>query len=74
MAEVIGQPMAEGIAAGVQSGVPTMQRALTDMTGVAIATTTATTQNYYLTANYAQMQTESSVGTTLRMMQLQAGY
>ncbi len=74
MAEVIGQPMAEGIAAGVQSGVPTMQRALTDMTGVAIATTTATTQNYYLTANYSQMQTESSIGTTLRMMQLQTGY
>ncbi len=73
LAEAVDVPMMQGIITGVQSGVPAMQRALTDVSGVAIATTTSSTQNYYLTANYAQMQTESNVATTLRIMQLQAG-
>lgn len=67
MAETVGVPFAQGIAAGIAAGIP-------DITGAArvagTAAAGATVNNYYnLTANYANTQSESTILSDLRMMQ-----
>jgi phage-related protein len=72
MAETIGKPFSQGIAAGIVSGIP-------DITGAsrlagAVAGTQATTNNYYqLAATYNTNQSESSIMMDLRDMQRLAG-
>lgn len=67
MAETVGIPFSQGIAAGIAAGIP-------DITGAArvagTAAAGATVNNYYnLTANYANTQSESTILADLRMMQ-----
>jgi len=67
MAETIGRPMGQGIAAGILSTVGDVGGALSSTTGAA---TMSTINNYYqLTANYASTQSESTIMADLRMMQ-----
>ena len=73
MAEIIGTPMAQGIAAGIASGIPDIQRALNVAVTAATGAPTQTVQNFYLTANYQTAQSQSSLTADLRAMQLLAG-
>jgi len=73
MAEIIGAPMAQGIAAGIASGIPDIQRALNVAITAATGAPTQTVQNFYLTANYQTAQSQSSLTADLRAMQLLAG-
>ena len=73
MAEIIGTPMAQGIAAGIASGIPDIQRALNVAVTAATGAPTQTVQNFYLTANYQTAQSQSSLTSDLRAMQLLAG-
>lgn len=73
LAMAIGAPMAQGIAAGITAGIPDIQRALGIAVSAPPASSQMTTQNFYLTANYATMQSQSSLRNDLRAMQLLAG-
>lgn len=73
MAEIVGNPMAQGIAAGIASGIPDIQRALNVAVTAATGAPTQTVQNFYLTANYQTAQSQSSLTADLRAMQLLAG-
>ena len=72
MAETIGKPFSQGIAAGIMSGIPDIAGAAT-IAG-AVAGTQATTNNYYqLSATYNSTQSESTIMADLRDMQRLAG-
>jgi phage-related protein len=72
MAETIGKPFSQGIAAGIVSGIPDIAGA-SRLAG-AVAGTQATTNNYYqLAATYNTNQSESSIMMDLRDMQRLAG-
>jgi hypothetical protein len=72
MAETIGKPFSQGIAAGIVSGIPDIAGA-SRLAG-AVAGTQATTNNYYqLSATYNSNQSESSIMMDLRDMQRLAG-
>jgi len=72
MADTIGKPFSQGIAAGIVSGIPDIAGA-SRLAG-AVAGTQATTNNYYqLTATYNSNQSESSIMMDLRDMQRLAG-
>lgn len=72
MAETIGKPFSQGIAAGIVSGIPDIAGA-SRLAG-AVAGTQATTNNYYqLAATYNSNQSESSIMMDLRDMQRLAG-
>ncbi len=73
MADIVGNPMAQGIAAGIASGIPDIQRALNVAVTAATGAPTQTVQNFYLTANYQTAQSQSSLTSDLRAMQLLAG-
>lgn len=73
MADIVGNPMAQGIAAGIASGIPDIQRALNVAVTAATGAPTQTVQNFYLTANYQTAQSQSSLTADLRAMQLLAG-
>lgn len=73
MAEAIGAPIAQGIAAGIVAGVPDIQRALGVAVTAGTGTQTQTVQNFYLSASYQTAQSQSSLTTDLRAMQLLAG-
>ena len=73
MADIVGTPMAQGIAAGIASGIPDIQRALNVAVTAATGAPTQTVQNFYLTANYQTAQSQSSLTADLRAMQLLAG-
>lgn len=67
MAETVGAPFAQGIAAGIISATPTITGAA-EYAGATAAG--ATINNYYnLTANYANTQSESTILTDLRTLQ-----
>lgn len=72
MAETIGKPFSQGIAAGIVTGIPDIAGA-SRLAG-AVAGTQATTNNYYqLAATYNSNQSESSIMMDLRDMQRLAG-
>lgn len=73
MADIVGNPMAQGIAAGIAAGIPDIQRALNVAVTAATGAPTQTVQNFYLTANYQTAQSQSSLAADLRAMQLLAG-
>lgn len=73
MAESIGAPIAQGIAAGIVSGVPDIQKALGLTVAAGTGAPTQSVQNFYLTANYQTAQSQSSLTADLRAMQLLAG-
>lgn len=73
MADVIGRPIGQGIAAGIVSSVGDVTAALSGTVGASAAATTATIQNFYLTANYATAQSQSDIMTDLRAAQILAG-
>jgi hypothetical protein len=69
MAETIGRPIAQGLAAGIMSGIPDIRGS----SAVAGAATTQTIQNYYLSASYQTAQSESTIASDIRAMQLLSG-
>jgi phage-related protein len=73
MAESIGAPIAQGIAAGIVSGIPDIQKALGLTVAAGTGAPTQSVQNFYLTANYQTAQSQSSLTADLRAMQLLAG-
>jgi phage-related protein len=67
MAETVGIPFSQGIAAGIAAGVPTVTSAAEYAGAMAAG---ATVNNYYnLTANYANTQSESNILSDLRTLQ-----
>ena len=73
MAETIGRPMGQGIAAGIAQSVGDVTAALGGTVGASAAATQQTIQNFYLTANYATAQSQSDIMTDLRAAQILAG-
>jgi phage-related protein len=73
MADAIGAPIAQGIAAGIVSGIPDIQKALGLTVAAGTGAPTQSVQNFYLTANYQTAQSQSSLTADLRAMQLLAG-
>jgi len=73
MAELIGAPISQGIAAGIVSGVPDIQKALGLTVAAGTGTATQSVQNFYLNASYQTTQSQSSITNDLRAMQLLAG-
>jgi len=71
MADAIGKPMAQGIAAGMLSSAGAVQTAA----GLTVSGAgAATVNNYYqLTATYNTMQSESSILQDMRALQLASG-
>jgi len=67
MAETVGIPFSQGIAAGIAAGVSTVTSAAEYAGAMAAG---ATVNNYYnLTANYANTQSESNILSDLRTLQ-----
>lgn len=72
-AEDVGLPISQGVAAGILRGASDIANAVNYSTGSAASVTNSTVQNYYLTANYATVQSESSLRNDLRGLQLLSG-
>lgn len=72
-ADDIGTPISQGIAAGILRGAGDIANAVNYSTGAAATVSNSTVQNYYLTANYATVQSESSLRADLRGLQLLSG-
>lgn len=72
-ADIIGKPIGQGIAAGITSTVGDISGAMAGSVGASAAATTATIQNFYLTAQYQTAQSQSDIMTDLRAVQLLAG-
>jgi phage-related protein len=72
-AKDIGQPIAQGIAQGILSGAGEIAGAVNATTAASATVTNSTVQNYYLTANYATTQSESTLRNDLRGLQLLSG-
>ena len=73
MAKQVGLPIGEGMAAGIMSSIPAIRGAMAVSLGSAQGQATQSIQNYYLTANYATSQSESTIRNDLRAMQLLSG-
>lgn len=73
MAQVVGAPIGQGIAAGIMEGIPAIRGAMAVSLGAAQGQATQSVQNYYLSATYNTAQSESSLRNDLRAMQLLSG-
>lgn len=69
MADTIGKPMSQGLAAGIMAGIPDIRGS----SSMAAAASTQTIQNFYLSASYQTAQSESTIASDIRAMQLLAG-
>jgi hypothetical protein len=71
MAKEIGIPMAQGMAAGMNAGLPYVAQAGQNLAAVG---TMSTVNNYYnISATYARAQSPSSIAADLRLMQIMSG-
>ena len=73
MAKQVGLPIGQGMAAGIMSSIPAIRGAMAVSLGAAEGQATQSIQNYYLTANYATSQSESTIRNDLRAMQILSG-
>jgi hypothetical protein len=71
MSDAISAPLTQGLAAGLASGVPLVERSAAMARTAAVESSNV--QNFYLNANYQTTQSQSSITTDLRAMQLLAG-
>jgi hypothetical protein len=73
-ANLVGKPIAQGMAAGIMSGLPDVTNAMNATIGSGVNSAQATVQNYYqLSATYNTQQSESSIMADFNAMQLLAG-
>ena len=73
-ANLVGKPIAQGMAAGIMSGLPDVTNAMNATLGSGVNSAQATVQNYYqLSATYNTQQSESSIMADFNAMQLLAG-
>jgi hypothetical protein len=71
MAKEIGIPMAQGVAAGMNAGLPVVSQAGQNLAAVG---TMSTVNNYYnISASYARAQSPSTIAADLRLMQIMSG-
>lgn len=73
MAKQVGLPIGQGLAVGIMESIPAIRGAMAVSLGSAQGQATQSIQNYYLTANYATSQSESTLRNDLRAMQLLSG-
>lgn len=73
MAKQVGMPIGQGLAAGIMESIPAIRGAMAVSLGAAQGQATQSVQNYYLTANYATSQSESTLRNDLRAMQILSG-
>lgn len=73
MAQQVGLPIGQGLAAGIMESIPAIRGAMAVSTGAAAGQATQSIQNYYLSATYNQTQSESSIRNDLRAMQILSG-
>lgn len=73
MAKQVGLPIGQGMAAGIMESIPAIRGAMAVSLGAAQGQATQSIQNYYLTANYATSQSESTIRNDLRAMQILSG-
>lgn len=71
MSDAISAPLTQGLAAGFAAGVPLVERSAASSRATAVESSNV--QNFYLNANYQTTQSQSSITTDLRAMQLLAG-
>ena len=71
---LVGKPIAQGMAAGIMSGLPDVTNAMNATLGSGVNSAQATVQNYYqLSATYNTQQSESSIMADFQAMQVLAG-
>lgn len=73
MADTIGVPLGQGIAAGVLQASSDLRSAMSASVGSAVGATSSTVQNFYLSATYATAQSQSDLVSDVRAMQILAG-
>lgn len=73
-ANMVGKPIAQGMAAGIMAGLPDVQNAMNATLGSGVNSAQATVQNYYqLSATYNTQQSESSIMADFNAMQILSG-
>jgi len=73
-ANLVGRPIAQGMAAGIMAGLPDVTNAMNATLGSGVNAAQATVQNYYqLSATYNTQQSESSIMADFNAMQILSG-
>lgn len=73
-ANMVGKPIAQGMAAGIMAGLPDVTNAMNATLGSGVNAAQATVQNYYqLSATYNTQQSESSIMADFNAMQILSG-